>query len=144
MNTLYGILVMNVPSTADYAWYDKQYDVTVPTTKMQNIREILLTGIPAEKVRMFASVVCNFVLYTSFGAEIQKLDPNNSYVEVTRPSDSEHSDQAYCCFGLIQPVSAYRKLRTFLDEDIAARMNKSSWIDYLAAGCLQLLREAAG
>jgi len=141
MNTLYGILVQTVPSSPDYAWYDKQYDLTVPTTKMQNIRDILLTGVPIEKIRMFASVVCNLVLYTRFGADIQNLDPNNSYVDVTRPDDSDHSDQSYCCYGLIQPVTAYKKLRMFLDDDISGLLNKDSWVDWMAAGCLQLLRE---
>lgn len=143
MNTLYGILTWGTSGSSDYAFYDKRHDMIVPSNKMLAIRDIVMTGIPDDKKRMFAAFLCDIVRYTNFGSDILKLDDNNTYVPITRPTDADHSDSRYCLHGLIKPASAYRPLLRYLDTDITGRMIKASFTDWMGAACLQLLREVA-
>ena len=141
MNILYSILTWNTVPNAAYADYNKKTEVVFLTSKMVAIRNILMTGVPDDKKGFFAAVLCDLVQWTNFGTEIKQLDSNNTYVTAARPVDSEHSNQNYCFHTLIQPASVYKALRRYLDDDIAGIMNKYSFLDYMAAGCLQLLRE---
>ena len=143
MNTLYGILTWGTSGSSDYAFYDKRHDMIVPTNKMLAIRDVVMAGIPDDKKRMFAAFLCDIVRYTNFGSEIHQLDSNNTYVPISRPHDADHSDDKYCLHGLIKPVTAYRPLVRYLDDDIAGRMIKAQFTDWMGAACLQLLREAS-
>ena len=140
MNKLYSILVSPLKVSG---WYKKQTEETRPliTKNSQEIKYILLTGVPATSLAMFACVVCDMVLYSTFGTEIQQLDNNNTYFDPGRPDDAAHNDPTYCFHQLIQPASALSAIRYHLDQDILDRLNLESWLDIMAAGCLQMLRE---
>ena len=140
MNTLYGLLVSSNPPASD-SWYYKRYDAVTTTDKANRLIAAITTGVHAARLALYVSKVCNIVLSSVYGSEIQKLDPNNTYVAVTRPTDSDHSASAYCMFDLVQPLSAYRDILSYLDDDITAQLDKQSWPELMGAGCLQLLRE---
>jgi len=143
MNTLYGILTWGTSGSEAYSFYDKRHDMVMPTNKMLAIRDIIMTGIPDDKKRMFAAFLCDIVRYSNFGSDILQLDDNNTYVAITRPPNTEHSDARYCLHGLIKPVIAYKQLRRYLDTDIEGRMVQAAFTDWMGAACLQLLREAS-
>ena len=142
MNILYSFLMNGATPDPDYAWYAKQTDSVLHTTRSNKILEILTQDI-AKELPMFAAQVCYMVLYTQFGDQIRKLDSNNTYFDPGRPSDKAHNDTRYCIYRLIKPAEAYRQLRNYLDEDIADETDFSSWLSLMAAGCLQILREVA-
>ena len=141
MNLLYAILMRGTQASGDYVWYHKESIGYIPTERMQAIRDILMQGV-GDALPMVACQVCAMVLYTQFGTEIKALDSNNTYTDVTRPPDKTHDDPAYCMYNLIKPADAYKQLRRYLDEDIVSRADLTSWLDIMAAGCLQMLREA--
>lgn len=141
LNVLYGMLTNGVVADDPYEWYNKSCDNPLHTAKADEIRAILLTDIPQEKVNFFASVICNFVWHTEFGDEIYKLDSNNTYHAPSRPAMKKHSDDAYTFNQLTVPAEKLTRVRTFLDEDIESRLTGKVWLDYMAAGCLQMLRE---
>lgn len=141
MNILYAILMNGAHATGNYVWYDKHHNGYIPTARMQAIRDIITQGVD-EKLPLLACQICSMVLYTQFGQQIKELDPNNSYVDTTRPVDADHNDSKYCLYDVIKSVSAYQNIRNYLDDDIAAVLDKESWLDIVAAGCLQMLREA--
>ena len=141
MNTLYSILLRDAQVPANYAWYAKRTELVPISQRMDDIVDIVLTGVPTEKLAMFISYVCNIVLTTQYGAEISKLDPANTYINVSRPPTADHSDPDYCLYTLIQPADSYAELPRFLAEDIRAVLDQNSWFDLMGAACLQLLRE---
>lgn len=141
MNLLYAILMGGSQASGDYTWYHKHTTGYIPTTRMQDIRTILIQGTDVA-LPMFVCKVCYMVLYTQFGNEIKELDYNNTYTDVARPPDAVHDDMKYCMHQLIRPADAYKQIRRYLDDDIASRVDLSSWLDIMAAGCLQMLREA--
>ena len=142
MNTLYGILTWNTTPSSDYEYYVKRTDNVLVSNRQLEIRNILMTGVPTGAEAFFASVICYMVRYTNYGKEIQQRDANNTYAPVTRPPDANHSNSAYSFQALVQPASAYAQLVKYLDNDIDSTMNKDSFLDWMGAGCLQLLREA--
>lgn len=141
MNLLYAILMAGSQASGDYAWYSKRITGYIPTTRLQDIRDILVQDTGAA-LPMYVCMVCYMVLYTQFGKEIKELDSNNTYTDITRPADSDHDDEKYCVYKLIKPAESYQQLLHYLDDDISSRLDRSSWLDLMAAGCLQLLREA--
>lgn len=143
INKLYGVLLgmaaEDVP--ADYRWYIKKFTTVATSEKVQNILKVLLKTVPMDKRAVFACLVCNAVLSTVFGSEIKKLDSVNTYVPVTRPPDSADSNNNFCLVTLTEPASSYAALLQYLDPDIKEKLTAPVWIEYIAAGCLQILRE---
>ena len=143
INKLYGVLlgmaVEDVP--AAYSWYIKKFTTVATSEKVQNILKVLLKTVPLDKRVVFACLVCNAILSTVFGPEIKKLDPVNTYIPVKRPPDSEDSDNNFCLVSMTEPASAYKALLQYLDPDIKEKLTAPTWIEYIAAGCLQILRE---
>jgi hypothetical protein len=140
MNKLYAILMAGASATGDYAWYAKHHDDYILTERMQQIRDLIVQGAD-EKLPLLVSQICAMILYTQFGQRIKELDSNNTYVDVTRPATADNNDSKYCLYDVIKPVNAYQKIRLYLNDDIASVVDNESWLDLIAAGCLQLLRE---
>lgn len=141
MNKLYGALMQDATITSDYSWYEKHWDGYLSTERIRAIRDIIVQD-AGDKLPLLASVICNMVLYTQFGRQIKELDSNNTYSDVTRPKDSDNNDSKYCIWDVIKPVAAYQQIRMYLEDDIASTVDTASWLDLIAAGCLQILREA--
>lgn len=153
MNILYALLMAGETPTSDYAWYDKHHGTYIITERMQEIRDLIVQD-SGDKLPLLVCQICAMVLYTQFGQQIKELDSNNTYQDVTRPVDAAHNDDKYCLYTvtgstttpvipLIKPAAAYQKLRNYLEDDIAAVVDTSSWLDLIAAACLQLLREVS-
>ena len=142
MNTLYSILLRDTSIPSAYAWYTKRTETIHNSQRMDDIVDIILTDVPADKIAMFISYLCYIVLTTQYGTEIKTLDPANTYMEVSRPTSADHSDQRFCLHDLIKPASTYSELLQYLAEDIRAVLDQNSWFDLMGAACLQLLREA--
>lgn len=141
INKLYGILKGTADAPAGYEWYVKKFTPIATNEKTQNILKVLLAAVAPDKRIMFACLICNAVLSTAFGKEIENRDPVNTYVPVTRPPGSGNDDENFCLFKLAAPQEVYKALLEYLDEDIIEKLTAASWIDYIAAGCLQILRE---
>ena len=141
MNKLFSMLMQGYVIPAD-SWYYKKTSFVPASSRSAEIVAILMTGVPEARKAMYAAVLCNLALLTQYGEEIKKLDPNNTYVEVTRPTSASHSMSAYCMHDLIQPARVYKALVKYLGDDIMETLDTNSWIDLMGAGCLQLLREA--
>lgn len=141
INKLYGILLgaTNVPET--YQWYLKKFTPYATNDKIQNILKILLVAVSVDKRALFACLICNAILKTVFGKEIEERDPVNTYLPVSRPPNSANDSSSFCLFDMAGPVESYRPLKQYLDEDITEKLTSATWIDYIAAGCLQILRE---
>ena len=142
MNKLFSILMQGY-APESFSWFDKSMSSVTPAERTDALVQIIMKGVPRDRRAMFSSALCNLVLNTQYGAEIKKLDPNNTYVRVTRPKNSEHSDPKYCIHDLIQPVTAYKDIKLYLQDDIASTLNADSWFELMGAACLQLLREVA-
>lgn len=143
MNTLYGLLMQDKAIPESFSWFGKNAEAPISTERCDALIGIILKGVPDNRRSMYVSALCNLVLNTQYGAEIQKLDPNNTYVRVTRPKDSVHSDPKYCIHDLIQSIQAYKDIRLYLQDDIVDRLDTNSWFDMMGAACLQILREVA-
>lgn len=141
INKLYGVLLGAAVITDAYQWYAKKYTTCATTDKINQILEVLCKNVPTDKRAMFACLICAAVVKTIFGKEISELDPVNTYVPVTRPPDSTNDDGKYCLFKLVGTPDDYKPLKQFLDADILSRLDAPSWVEYVAAGCLQILRE---
>ena len=143
INKLYGVLLGmatdDIPAT--YKWYAKKFTTVATSEKVQNILKIMLQTVSIDKRAMFACIICNAVLHTIFGKEIEKLDPVNTYVPVTRPPDSANDNPNFCLLSMAGPADMYKPMKQFLDQDILDRLETPSWMEYIAAGCLQILRE---
>ena len=143
MNKLYGLILFECSPSDNPEWFIKRTTTTKTTARAQALADIILTGVPAGRCAMFASVVCYMVSLTQFGKEIAALDPNNTYVPVVRDPDVDHSAESCCMHDLIRPIGAYETITTHLDKDIYDRVDKNSWLDMMGAACLQMLREVA-
>lgn len=144
INKLYGVLLGEIGAAAiagAYEWYSKKYTTCPTTDKIEKIMEILCKGISPERRAMFACLLCAAVVKTIFGKEITELDPVNTYVPVSRPPDSVNDDKDFCLFEMAGPASSYKALVPLLDQDIKDRLTAPTWVEYIAAGCLQILRE---
>ena len=141
INKLYGILLgaADVPET--YRYYLKKFTPYATNDKVQDILKILLVAVSIDKRALFACLICNAILKTVFGKEIAERDPVNTYLPVTRPPSSDNDDPSFCLSGLAGSVDSYKQLKQYLDEDIIEKLTAPTWIDYIAAGCLQILRE---
>ena len=141
INILYSLLVADAPS-ADTAAYSKRRTPIWHTDKSNRIREVLVSTISeddTENLCLFASMVCYEVLFTQYGEEIKRLDPNNTYDKVVRLPDVTNPT----VFQFTAPPSAYAKIKIDLDSDILERLVTPTWIETIAAGCLQMLREVS-
>ena len=142
MNKLYGILLGNSEIPADYSWYAKNYTIVPLTDRGLKLRDAFISTIQAtDRISLFAALVCYLVLLSPYGKEIQELDSNNTYVQITRPDDSTSSNVNFCVYDLIKPAYQYEKAVDYLDEDIKEIMDNESFISIAGAVCLQLLRE---
>ena len=143
MNTLYGLLMQDKAIPESFSWFGKSTIVPLANERVNPLIAIVLKGVPENRRALYVSALCNLVLNTQYGAEIQKLDPDNTYVRVTRPKDSTHTDPNYCIHDLIQPIQAYKDIRLYLQDDIVDRLDTNSWFDMMGAACLQILREVS-
>lgn len=139
MNKLFSLLLRG--NGSDNGWYYKKSAFIPMTQKAISIVNILMAEVPASRMSMYAAALCQVALHTHYGAEIRKLDPNNTYTDVVRPPACAHSDPEYCAHDLIKPIDSYKGLLMFLEDDIVDVMDENSWFDMIGAGCLQLLRE---
>ena len=143
MNRLYGLLMQDKSIPESFSWFGKNAETPVSTERCDALIKSILKGVPDDRRVLYVSALCNLVLNTQYGSEIQKLDPNNTYVRVTRPKDSTHSDPRYCIYDLIRPIQAYQDILLYLQNDIVDRLDTNSWFDMMGAACLQILREVA-
>lgn len=141
INVLYGLLTNGSVAEGIYSWYGKTCDNPLHTERIDNIRNVLLTGVSDDKLNFFACIVCSLVLNTEFEAEIRKLDSNNTYVTPSRPPDKNHSDPAYCFYQFEPRIETYKHVKAYLDKDLLDRASGGDWLSWFAAGCLQMLRE---
>lgn len=141
INKLYGVLLGSEAIPQAYQWYAKKFTPIATNAKINGILTVLLAFVPEGRRALFACLICNAILHTVFGKEITELDPVNTYMPVERPQDSANDDQSFCLFQMAGPASSYKALLQYLDKDITDRLTSAMWIDYVAAGCLQILRE---
>lgn len=145
MNRLYGLLTFEIRDKSIDAYYDKKCTRQTPSKKGKDIINTIMSGVPETRIPVFACFVCNAVLDTAFGDDILALDPNNTYTSITRDPDWDGAQGALLLHDLIMRPSTLRAgLRQYLDSDIASRVMLPEWMDCMAAGCLQLLREVYG
>lgn len=142
INKLYGVLLGTSAVPASYEWYKKKFTVCTTNDKINNILAILCLTVPEARRAVFACLICNAVLHTIFGKEIEALDPVNTYVPVKRPTE-DNDDQDFCLFQMIGNSQSYQALKQYLDDDIKEKLVAPTFVDYIAAGCLQILRELA-
>ena len=141
INKLYSLLVADRLDTSGMSTYAKRTSTVWHTERSSWIHDILLpdTSEYRAKLPLFASVICYEVLATQYGDEIRSLDPNNTYAAVLRPDADISAD--YCIAPLTHGADYFNQLLPYLDEDIATRLVTPAWIEFMAAGCLQMLRE---
>lgn len=144
MNILYSLLV----SPLVYQENDRFAKMTTPvfhTKKTTAIHDILIAPLRDQQLQnkapLFASVICYMVQFTDFGKEIKQLDPVNTYVPVERSQND--LDGTMCISSLTTDHRIATDLRRYLDLDIVEKLQAPMWLDYMAAGCLQMLREVA-
>ena len=140
INKLYGVLLGAATIAPEYEWYRKKFTACATNEKINGILAILCVAVPEARRVVFACLICNAVLQTVFGKEISALDPVNTYVPVERPND-QNDNSNYGLRKMIGSVQDYKGLLQYLDEDIKDRLTAPTFIDYIAAGCLQILRE---
>ena len=143
INKLYSILMNGESIDADFVFYAKKQSLQGMTDKMRSIRAVLLDHVPAERRPMFISALCWLVRHSMFCNDIAELDPENTYTHPERPEEADHDDVTYCMYDCIKPVEYYRQLKRWLDTDITDRLAAPTWLDWVAAGCLQMLREVS-
>jgi hypothetical protein len=143
MNKLFNILMRGCSIPLSFSWYAKRSEVVPATERVLELVDIVMTGVPLERRAMVASQLCNLVLYTQYGPEIKKLDPNNTYVPVTRDPNVAHTEPTYCMHDLIQPIKSYKPILGRIDDDIRNTLDEESWLDMMGAACLQMLREVS-
>lgn len=131
-NVLYGILA----GDAGHGEYEKHFTRAQLTWPGMELAEMLRChDADQTKRRLFASAVCAAVLDTQFGNEIVQADPNNTYERPVRGTSS------ICLYDATCQAEAMSGVLGLLDNDIKERLAAPQWIDVMAAGCLQLLRE---
>lgn len=136
-NILYGMLAAGkIPESAAY-W--KRHTSVASTRSAASLRAILVPNYDDPRLDLYVSTVCAAVLETAFGNDISRLDPDNTYELPELPRGSMSSRPKL--YELTKSPSAMRRIVRLLDEDIRDRLTVPTWLDYMAAGCLQLLRE---
>ena len=143
MNKLYSLLLQNKTIPSEYSWYAKRTENITTNERARQLISLITSGVPVARLALYVSVLCNAVLLTQYGAEIKKLDPNNTYFPVERDPDAVHSNTDYGMQDLIKPASEYKSLLMYLATDISDRLDSNSWFDIMGAACLQLLREVS-
>ena len=141
MNKLYGILLGNADVSAAFSWYYKNYTTVPITNKGVQIRNAFVRDVPEDRMALFASVICYLCLLSPYATEIQKLDNNNTYVQVKRAQSAASSDEEHCMADLIKPAIQYENALDYIDTDIREIVDIESFISIAGAICLQLLRE---
>ena len=141
LNVLYGLITNGAVAEGIYSWYGKTCDNPLHTERIDNIRNVLVADIPEEKLNFFACVVCSMVMETAFEPEILKYDANNTYSKPSRPPGKPHSDPNYSFQQFSPKVSVYKRVKGLLDKDLADKAAGGNWLDWFAAGCVQMLRE---
>lgn len=142
MNKLWSLLMLHYEIPASFSWFGKHTSPVIFSDSSRELVGLITKGVPDSRRALYVATLCNLVLNTQYSKEIVQLDPNNTYVQVTRPKDSTHSDPRYCMHDLIQPIQAYKEIKLHLQDDILARLDTNSWLDMMGAACLQLLRDA--
>lgn len=143
INKLYSLMV----ETPQYDTTDRFSKVTSPvfhTKKSKQIQTILLSGLTdtkMDRLPLFASVICYMVRFSIFGDEISELDKVNTYVPIERTDTDITSNM--CMYDLTDSTAVFTDLLRFIDIDIKDRLVAATFIDYMAAGCLQMLREVS-
>jgi hypothetical protein len=141
INILYSILVDNPSPTAN-PLYVKRRSAVLRTDRMTKLLNILMSPVPKNKLEMFASTICYLLKLTEFSSELQKLDPQNTYVPPERPQGVDNNNQAYCLYNAIGQVDHYKEALPYLDKDLQATIaDAPTWLDYVGGICIQLLRE---
>ena len=137
-NVLYGLLAAGKVSSDDP--YYKRHIRPPATSVAAELVKLLVPSAATDTGRrgLFASAVCAAVLDTCFGNDIARLDPHNTY---EHPVVHGTVGERQTMYDLTGSPKSLRALVPLLDEDIAERLAAPQWIDYMAAGCLQLLRE---
>jgi len=144
MNILYSLLTSSIPESALSAdYYGKKRSGIGHTYKSSQLCQIIAGHVPTSRLPMFACVICDGILHTIFGSDIMELDPNNTYAPVCRNPNAAipGTDPALCIYDLTKPARDLKTIRPMLDTDIQDRLITPSWIDYMGAACLQMLRE---
>lgn len=139
-NRLYGLLTYGYNLEGSY--YKKLHTPVFPSDKGKAIQKILLTGVPDSRVPLLACFLCYESMFTEFGSEIRELDGNNTYVPVSKAPGVEVLSPESMLYDLTGPVSRYKVMYRYLDEDIVDRLSVPTWLDVMSAGCLQMLRLA--
>ena len=142
MNKLFSLLMLHYEVPESFSWFGKATSPVMFSDNSRALVGLITKGIPDSRRVLYVATLCNLVLNTQYGKEINQLDSNNTYVRVTRPKDATHSDPRYCMHDLIQPIQAYKDIKLYLQEDILARLDTNSWLDVMGAACLQLLRDS--
>jgi hypothetical protein len=138
-NRLYGLLTYG--HNLEGSYYKKLHTPVFPTNNGIEIQKIILSGVPEERIPMLACFLCYEVMFTEFGAEIRELDGNNTYNPVSKNPSLGVLDQNNLLHDLTGPVSDYKFMYRYLADDIVSRLSVPTWLDLMAAGCLQMLRE---
>lgn len=141
INKLYSLL-MDSQTVSGNTRFTKMTTPVFHTKKSREVQSILLRAAKdaaQEKLALLASFVCYMVRFTDFGEEIMSLDPVNTYVPVER--NNTDVDSSMCISELTSTTYVTTELKRYLDKDIIERLSVATWLDYMAAGCLQMLRE---
>lgn len=154
INILYSIFTGAFPTqTPVHTQYKKiSSTVILRTEKMDDIVNLIFAKYNANtnsnSAHVFAAVICYYIRFSIFGDDIYEIDKANTYVEPERiTSDNQPTNKADVG---TEPISAYigtcsvselQHIKQYLDKDILDRLEEPTWLDLVAAGCLQLLRE---
>lgn len=141
-NRLYGLLTYGFNLEGSY--YKKLHTPVFPSDNSKAIQKVLLTGVPDNRVPMLACFLCYESLFTEFGPEIRELDGNNTYAPVPKPAGIVVVSADSLLYDLTGPVSRYKFMYRYLDDDIVERLSVPTWLDVMSAGCLQMLRLTEG
>ena len=133
---MYNILYGALAGDAGAGRYGKHFTRATLTSRGAELAALLRcdASMPPDKRRLYASAVCACVLDTQFGNEIAALDINNTYVHPVREDNT-------CLYDTTTGPDTMGDIVSMLDDDIRERLAAPQWIDIMAAGCLQLLRE---
>ena len=137
LNILYSILTQGAPASVEW---DKATSVIGLSDRGKQLVSIFLSQVAGEgsdsNIRQIACVLCYYVRYSRFGAEISKLDPYNTYSDPAKLPDAQEIFSMLPCGPKLEEL-----VRPMLDIDIRNDMYAATWVDLMGGICLQLLRE---
>jgi len=142
MNDLYALLTYKQPD-GDGSYYVKRHSPAKHTDTSMVLADAIMANVPDSRACMFASVLCNAVLYTRFKDDILVYDANNTYAPVKRPPGALGDAPGFCMHDLCLNAQEMRKLTQRVSSDIMDRITTHTWLDDMAAVCLQMLKESA-